>query len=40
MILDFTQVKRETLKVAPLKVGQGDLLAGGPKVPMLFDLYF
>ena len=40
MILDFSQLKKEILKVAPLEVGQGDRHGGGPKVPMMFDLYF
>ena len=40
MILDFMQVKREILKAVPLKVGRGGLFAGGPRVPMMFDLYF
>ena len=40
MILDSSQVKREILKAAPLEVGQGDPHAGGPRVPMMFDLYF
>ena len=40
MILDSMQVKREILKVAPLEVGQGGLHIGGPKVLMMFDLYF
>ena len=38
--LDFMKVKKETLRVAPLEVGLGDLLAGGPRVPMMLDLYF
>ena len=37
--LGFMQVKKETLRVAPLEVGLGDLLAGGPRVPMMLDLY-
>ena len=40
MILDSMQVKREIPKVAPLEVGRGDLHAGRPEVPMMFDLYF
>ena len=40
MILDSIQVKREILKAVPLEVGRGGLLIGGPRVPMLFDLYF
>ena len=40
MILDSSQVKREILKAPPLEVGQGDLHAGKPEVPMMFDLYF
>ena len=38
--LDYMQVKKETLKVAPLEVGQGGLHAGGPRVPMMLDLCF
>ena len=37
MILDSIPAKREQLKVVPLKVGQRGLLAGGPKVLMMFD---
>ena len=40
MIHDFSQVKKEILKATPLEVGQGDPHAGGPGVPMMFDLYF
>ena len=40
MILDSSQVKREILKAAPLEVGQGDPHTSGPRVPMMFDLYF
>ena len=40
MILDSSQVKREILKAAPLEVGQGDPHASGPRVLMMFDLYF
>ena len=40
MILTFSQVKKEILKVAPLEVDQGDPLAGGLEVPMMFDMYF
>ena len=40
MILDFSQVKKEILKVAPLEVDQGDPYAGGLGVPMMYDLYF
>ena len=40
MILDFMQVKKEILKAAPLKVGQGVFLVGGLGVPMMFDFYF
>ena len=40
MILDSMQVKREIQKAAPLEVGRGGLLAGGPRVLMIFDLYF
>ena len=34
------QVKKETLKADPLKVGQGGLRAGEPKVPIMPDLTF
>ena len=34
------QVKKETLRVAPLEAGQGDLLAGESEVQMMLDLYF
>ena len=37
--LGFMLVKKETLRVAPLGVGLGDL-AGGPKIQMMLDLYF
>ena len=40
MIVDFSQVKKETLKVAPLEMGQGDPHASRLRVPMMFDLYF
>ena len=40
MILDSMQVKSEIQKAVPLKVGQGGILAGGPRVPMIFDVYF
>ena len=40
MILDSTQVKKEILKVALIEVGRGGLHAGGPRVPMMYDLYF
>ena len=40
MILNFMQVKREILKAVPLEVGQRGLLASGPGVLMMFDLYF
>ena len=36
----FMKVRKETLRVAPLKVGLGDLRTGGPEVPMMLDLYF
>ena len=36
----FMQVRKETLRVAPLKVGQGDLRVGQPGVRMMLDLYF
>ena len=35
----FMQVKKETLRVAPLEAGQGDLLAGESEVQMMLDLY-
>ena len=38
--LDSMQVKKETLKVAPLKVGRGCLCADGHEVPMMLDLCF
>ena len=38
--LSFMQVKKETLKVAPLEVGQGDLHVGRLGVPMMLDLCF
>ena len=38
--LGFMQVKKETLRVAPLGVGLGDLPIGGPRVWMMLDLYF
>ena len=34
------QVKKETLRAAPLEVGLGDLRASGPGVPMMLDLCF
>ena len=40
MIFNSMQVKRELLKVAPLEVGRGGLLASGPGVLMTFDFYF
>ena len=40
MIVDFSQVKKEILKAAPLEVSQGDPHAGRPGVPIIFDLYF
>ena len=33
------QVKKETLRVAPLGVGLGDLPASRPEVRMMLDLY-
>ena len=39
MILDYTQVKREILKVAPLEVDRVGLLAGRPRVPMMVFLF-
>jgi len=38
--LDFIKVRKEILMVAPPEVGQGDLRAGGPGVPMMLDLCF
>ena len=38
--LNFMQVKKETLRAAPLEVGLGDLRASGPGVPMMLDLCF
>ena len=38
--LNFMQVKKETLRVAPLGVGLGDLPTGGLEVRMMLDLYF
>jgi len=38
--LGFMQVRKETLRVAPLEVGLGDLRIGGLGVPMMLDLYF
>ena len=37
--LGFMQVRKETLRVAPIGVGLGDLFAGRPEVRMLLDLY-
>ena len=39
MILAFSQVRKEILKVAPLEVDQGDPLTGGLRVLMMHDLY-
>ena len=39
-ILDSMQVKKETLKAAPLEVGQGGLHIGRLGVPMMFGLCF
>ena len=39
MILAFSPVKKEILKVAPLEVDQGDPYAGGHGVLMMYDLY-
>ena len=36
----FYASKKETLKVAPLGVGLGDLPIGGPEVRMMLNLYF
>jgi len=38
--LDSIEVKKETLKAAPLEVGRGDLYAGGLEVPMMPDFCF
>ena len=38
--LGFMQVRKETLWVAPLGVGLGDLLAGGPEARMMLNPYF
>ena len=38
--LDFVQVKKETLKAAPLEVGRGVLRASGLGVPMVLDFCF
>ena len=38
--LGFMQAKKETLRVAPLRVGLGDLLAGGPEARMMLNPYF
>ena len=35
---DFMQVKKETLREAPLEVGLGDLPAGGLEVQMMLEL--
>ena len=37
--LGFMQVKKETLRVAPLGVGLGDLPVSRPEVRMMLDLY-
>ena len=37
--LGFMQVRKETLRVAPIGVGLGDFFAGRPEVRMLLDLY-
>ena len=37
--LGIMQVKKETLRVAPLKVGLGDLPTGEPEVRMMLNLY-
>ena len=36
----FMQIRKETLWVAPLGVGLGDLPTGKPEVQMMLDLYF
>ena len=36
----FYASQREIQKAVPLEVGQGGILAGGPIVPMIFDVYF
>ena len=38
--LNFMQVKKETLRVASLKVGLGNPPIGGLEVQMMLDLYF
>ena len=38
--LNYMQVKRETLRVAPLGVRLGDLLASRPEVRIMLDFYF
>ena len=38
--LDFIRVRKETLRVAPLGMGLGDLLVGKPEVQMMLGLYF
>ena len=38
--LGFMQVKKETLRVAPLEACLGDFRAGGLGVPMMLDLCF
>ena len=38
--LSFMQARKETLRVAPLEVGLGDLLVGRLGVRMMLDLYF
>ena len=40
MILTFSQVRKEILKVAPLEVDQGDPHAGRLRVLMMYDFYF
>jgi len=38
--LNSMQVRKQTLRVAPLGVGLGDLPTCGPRVWMMIDLYF
>ena len=38
--LSFMQVRKETLRVAPLEACLGDFRAGGLGVPMMLDLCF
>ena len=38
--LDFMQVRKETLRVASLEAGLGDLHASRPRVLIMLKLYF